>query len=208
MARPQPRLDRDPATEVDQVTRASILTGTSLEAAPRLLGRRLETRIGGVVTAVALTEVEAYMGEDDPASHAFRGRTPRNGAMFGAPGSLYVYRSYGIHWCMNVTCGPEGVAMAVLLRGGVILEGKNEIERRRGRSDHLTDGPGKLCQALGVTGDHDGTSVLEGPIRLGERVLVGEVVTTPRIGISKAVDRPWRFVLKTGHRSQTRSTDV
>jgi DNA-3-methyladenine glycosylase len=178
------------------VTLTSLLSGTSLEAAPLLLGRRLETRVGGATTAVALTAVEAYMGDDDPASHAFRGRTPRNGAMFEAPGTLYVYRSYGIHWCMNVTCGPEGVAMAVLLRGGVVLEGGATIEHRRGRSDHLTDGPGKLCQALGVTGDHDGTNVLDGPVRLGERVLDGTVVTGPRIGISKAVERPWRFVLK------------
>ena len=168
---------------------------TSLEAAPLLLGRRLETRIGAATTAVAITEVEAYMGTDDPASHAFRGRTPRNGAMFGPPGTLYVYRSYGIHWCMNVTCGPEEVPMAVLLRGGALLDGREEVERRRGRSDHLTDGPGKLCQALGVTGDHDGTSVIDGPVLLGERVLTGDIVTSPRIGISKATDREWRFVL-------------
>jgi DNA-3-methyladenine glycosylase len=172
-----------------------VLGRTSLEAAPLLLGRRLETRIDGVLTAVVLTEVEAYMGADDPASHAYRGPTDRNGAMFGPPGTLYVYRSYGIHWCMNVTCGSEGVPMAVLLRGGVIVDGHDEIERRRGRSDHLTDGPGKLCQALAVTGHDDGTSVLEGPIRLGDRVVDGEVVTTPRIGISRATERPWRFVL-------------
>jgi DNA-3-methyladenine glycosylase len=157
---------------------------TSLEAAPLLLGRRLETRIDGVTTAVALTEVEAYMGADDPASHAHRGRTPRNQAMFGPPGTLYVYRSYGIHWCMNVTCGP-----------GVIVEGGDEIERRRGRSDHLTDGPGKLCQGLGVTGGHDGTSVLNGPVQLGARLVDGEVMSAPRIGISQAVELPWRFVL-------------
>lgn len=172
-----------------------VLERTSLEAAPLLLGCRIETRIDGEATAVALTEVEAYMGEDDPASHAYRGRTPRNAAMFGPPGTLYVYRSYGIHWCMNITCGPEGVPMAVLLRGGVIVEGADEIERRRRRTDHLADGPGKLCQGLGVTGDHDGTSVLDGPVWLGERLLDGEVITTPRIGISRAVDVPWRFVL-------------
>lgn len=172
-----------------------VLGRTSLEAAPLMLGRRLEARIGGVVAAVVLTEVEAYMGRDDPASHAHRGRTPRNEAMFGPAGTLYVYRSYGIHWCMNVVCGPEGVAMAVLLRGGTPLEGTPAMERRRGRREHLTDGPGKLCQALGVSGDHDGTSVVTGPVRLGERVLDGEIETTPRVGISKAVDRPWRFVL-------------
>jgi DNA-3-methyladenine glycosylase len=144
---------------------------------------------------VALTEVEAYDGTDDPASHAFRGRTPRNGSMFAAAGTLYVYRSYGVHWCMNIVCGAEGDPAAVLLRGGIALEGVDEIERRRGRSDHLADGPGKLCQALAVTGDHDGTGVVDGPVRLGERVLTGIVASTPRIGISRAVDLEWRFVL-------------
>jgi len=172
------------------------LERTSLEVAPLLLGRRLETRVGGVVTAVAIDEVEAYLGVEDPASHAYRGPTPRNGSMFGPAGTVYVYRSYGIHWCMNITCSPAGTATAVLLRGGVILEGRHEIERRRRRADHLTDGPGKLTQALGVTDEHDGTSVLDGPVRLGEPVLEGEIRTTPRVGISKAVDREWRFVLE------------
>jgi DNA-3-methyladenine glycosylase len=173
-----------------------VLGRSSLEVAPLLLGRRLESRVGGVLTAVVLNEVEAYMGSQDPASHAFNGRTPRNDSMFGPPGTLYVYRSYGIHWCMNITCGPEGVPMAVLLRGGVLLDGRDTIQRRRGREDHLTDGPGKLCQALGVTGDHDGTSVLDGPVRIGERVLHGDVATTRRIGISKAVEPEWRFVFR------------
>lgn len=165
------------------------------DAAEWLLGRRLETRIGGVTTAVALTEVEAYDGANDPASHAYRGRTPRNGSMFGPAGTLYVYRSYGIHWCMNVVCGAQGDPMAVLLRGGTVVEGEEAIVSRRGRDDHLVDGPGKLCQALGVTGDHDGSSVLSGPVLLGERVMTGSVTTSPRIGISKATDREWRFVL-------------
>jgi DNA-3-methyladenine glycosylase len=173
-----------------------VLGRSSLEVAPLLLGRRLESRVGGVLTAVVLNEVEAYMGSQDPASHAFNGRTARNDSMFGPPGTLYVYRSYGIHWCMNITCGPEGVPMAVLLRGGVLLDGRDTIQRRRGREDHLTDGPGKLCQALGVTGDHDGSSVVEGPVTLGEPVLEGVLVTTPRIGITRAVERPWRFVLQ------------
>lgn len=173
----------------------SILALPSVEAAPLLLGRRLETGIGGAVTAVALTEVEAYMGPDDPASHAYRGPTPRNASMFGPPGTLYVYRSYGIHWCMNVTCGPEGVPQAVLLRGGEPIDGIEVMEERRGRTSHLANGPGKLCQALGVSGVHDGTSVLEGPVLLGEQVIDGEIVATPRIGISRAVEREWRWVL-------------
>jgi len=171
------------------------LARTSLEVAPLLLGRRLETTLGGVNTAVALTEVEAYMGLSDPASHAYRGRTQRNAPMFGPPGTLYVYLSYGIHWCMNIVCGDEGDPMAVLLRGGVILSGRDEIERRRGRADHLTDGPGKLCQALGVTGEQDGTAVIDGPVALGDVVFGGGIETSRRVGISKAVDREWRFVL-------------
>ncbi|MDX1690633.1 MAG: DNA-3-methyladenine glycosylase [Acidimicrobiia bacterium] len=173
------------------------LSGTALEAAPRLLGRRVTTRIGGVETAVVLTEVEAYEGAEDPASHAYRGETPRVRSMFGPAGTLYVYRSYGIHWCMNVTVGPAGVGRAVLLRGGRIAAGEEAIRRRRGREDHLTDGPGKLCQALGVTGELDGSDVFDGPVVVSERVeATGHVERTPRIGISKAVDRPWRFLLR------------
>ena len=104
--------------------------------------------------------------------------------------------SLGVHWCMNVTCGPEGEAAAVLLRGGRITAGRDDIVRRRGRTDHLVDGPGKLTQALAVTGDLDGLSILRGgPLLLGEVVSGGEVVASRRIGISKATERPWRFVL-------------
>lgn len=179
------------------MTLAELLAGPVLDAAEGLLGRRLTSTIGGNETAVVITEVEAYAGEEDPASHAYRGETPRTRVMFGPPGGLYVYRSYGIHWCMNVVCGEPGIARAVLLRGGDPVSGRPLMEERRGRADHLTDGPGKLSQALGVTGDHDGTSVLDGPVTVGEeRLLYGTVVTTPRIGISKAVEREWRFVLK------------
>lgn len=173
----------------------AILEGPVLEAAPALLGWRLRSRIDDVVTEVVITEVEAYDGDNDPASHAFRGRTPRNQAMFDEPGGLYVYRSYGIHWCMNVVAGEEGRAAAVLLRGGVPTAGVEAMKRRRGRGDHLTDGPGKLCQALGVTGAHDGTRLLGGgPLSLKPGRPPVSIERTPRIGISKAVDRPWRFV--------------
>lgn len=180
---------------------AMLLAGPVLEVAPRLIGLRVRTEIDGAPTEVSLTEVEAYAGEQDPASHAFRGRTARNGAMFGPPGTLYVYRSYGLHWCMNVVTGPPGLPHAVLLRGGAPIEGEATMVRRRGRSDHLADGPGKLTQALAVTGDHDGTSMLDGPVRLltAERVPAGAILATPRIGISKAADRPWRFVLAHRH---------
>jgi len=163
--------------------------------APRLLGMRLRSEVGDEPTEVVIGEVEAYAGDQDPASHAFRGPTPRNTAMFGPAGTLYVYRSYGLHWCMNVVTGPEGVGHAVLLRAGIPTVGRDTMTDRRGRLDHLADGPGKLAQALGVTGAHNGISLSDGEIRLlpgeGETLAVR---ATPRVGITKAVDRPWRFV--------------
>ena len=181
------------------MTLGDILAGPVLEAAPALLGRLLVSEIGGERSAVVITEVEAYDGANDPASHAYRGATPRNRSMFGPAGTLYVYRSYGIHWCMNVTCRAEGVAAAVLLRGGRPVEGVDVMEVRRRRSTNLTDGPGKLCQALGVTGEHDGVDVLspDSVVRVEGVVEYGFVVeTTPRVGISKAVEREWRFVAR------------
>lgn len=165
-----------------------------LEVAVALLGWQLVSDIDGERVAASLVEVEAYDGETDPASHAYRGRTSRNGSMFGPPGTLYVYRSYGIHWCMNVVAGEAGVAAAVLLRGAEITEGVDTASRRRGRSDHLADGPGKLTEALGVTDDLDGHDLRRTPLRLLEpRRGVKKVVTGPRVGISKATNRPWRF---------------
>ncbi len=172
-----------------------LLSGPVLDAARGLLGRKLITTIGGDLTSVVILEVEAYSGEEDPASHAFRGETPRNGAMFGPPGGLYVYRSYGIHWCMNVVCGPVGTARAVLLRGGTATEGIDVMERRRGRSINLTDGPGKLCQALGVDGSLDGSNVFDGPANISGKPVAGSISASRRIGITKAVEREWRFVL-------------
>lgn len=167
-----------------------------VEAAARgLLGWRLRSDIDGRTVEVALSEVEAYAGETDAASHAFRGVTPRNRAMFGPGGRLYVYRSYGIHWCMNVVVGSEGRARAVLLRGGEILTGEDVAIKRRGRTSNLADGPGKLTQALGVTGGLDGHDLGSPPLLLLEPIRrPGRIVATPRIGISKEVDRPWRFV--------------
>lgn len=173
----------------------ALLAGPVIPAARGLLGRRLVSDVGGTRTAVVLTEVEAYDGADDPASHAYRGRSPRNTSMFEGPGTLYVYRSYGIHWCMNVVCGPAGRASAVLLRGGVPLEGIEVMTRRRGRAARLAEGPGNLTRALGVTGEHDGTSVLDGPVRIEGPPVPGEIVATRRVGITQASDRLWRFVL-------------
>ena len=145
---------------------------------------------------VRLTEVEAYGGADDPASHAHRGRTPRTLPMFDTEGTLYVYRSYGIHWCMNVVVGPVGQGAAVLVRAGAIVAGLDTIRQRRGRSDHETDGPGKVCQALGVDGAMDGSSVLcSGPVQLSEESMdVGPIEAMPRVGITKAAEFAWRFV--------------
>lgn len=158
--------------------------------APSLLGWRFETRFGAV-TAVTLTEVEAY-DQTDPASHSFRGQTGRTWPMFGPSGHLYVYRSYGIHWCVNLVTGPSGHGAAVLLRGGIPIEGETTMAHRRGRDDHLTDGPGKLAQALGLSQEHNGVA-LGADVRLVPGPPL-PAVATPRIGISRGVATPWRFV--------------
>ncbi|MCP3996172.1 MAG: DNA-3-methyladenine glycosylase [bacterium] len=174
----------------------NLLRGDVLGVAEAVLGWTLLSTIGGEDTAVTLTETEAYAGSVDPASHAYRGRTTRNSSMFRPAGVLYVYRSYGIHWCMNLVLGAEGVASAVLLRGGVPTKGLATMVERRRRATNLADGPGKLCQALGVDGSHDGVDLSKGPIRLlpGPGLEGRSVERTPRIGISKATERLWRFV--------------
>lgn len=178
------------------MTLEKALAGPVEEIAPTLLGLRLRTEFSPGATEVLITEIEAYAGGRDPASHAYRGQSPRNASMFGGRGTLYVYRSYGLHWCMNIVTGAEGDPSAVLLRGGTPLRGARIMAQRRGRSDHLTDGPGKLTQALAVGGEHDGTSVFTGPVRLLDGPQhAGRISATPRVGISKAVERPWRFVL-------------
>jgi DNA-3-methyladenine glycosylase len=175
---------------------AGLLAGGPEEAAPQLLGSFLISEIGGRTVKARVTEVEAYKGSDDPASHAFRGRTGRNGSMFERPGTLYVYRSYGIHWCANVAAGPEGVGWGILFRSGEIVDGIGVARGRRGRDDELATGPGKLTQALAVDASHDGTYLLDdnSPIRLEAGPPPELVIATPRVGISRAVDLPWRFV--------------
>jgi DNA-3-methyladenine glycosylase len=166
--------------------------GSVHDVAPRLVGALLLVDgVGGTIV-----EVEAYHPED-PASHAFRGRTRRNASMFGPPGHAYVYRSYGIHWCLNLVCEEEGAAAAVLLRA---LEPEHGLERmrERRRTDNprlLCAGPGRLCEALAVTGAHDGAALDEPPFELRARARQVEVVATPRIGITRAADLPWRYVL-------------
>jgi DNA-3-methyladenine glycosylase len=164
-----------------------------------LLGGLLVSELGTSPVAVRIGEVEAYRGEDDPASHAFRGRTLRNGSMFETPGTLYVYRSYGVHWCANVAAGPEGTGWAILFRGGEVIEGIATARSRRGRDDQLANGPGKLCQALGIDGSHDGINLFQpsSPLRLEPGPPPQLVMATPRVGISKARDLPWRFVAAT-----------
>jgi DNA-3-methyladenine glycosylase len=148
--------------------------------------------LGGVIV-----EVEAY-DHEDPAGHGYRNRrTPRNASMFLSGGHAYVYRSYGIHWCLNIVCGEEGVAGAVLLRALEPVVGLEEMRARRGVADPrlLCSGPGRLCQALAVTRDHDGLRLDRPPFDLRPRRGDVAVVRGPRIGITKAVDLPWRYGL-------------
>jgi DNA-3-methyladenine glycosylase len=168
-------------------------------AAPRLLGSILVSDIGEQEIRVRVTEVEAYRGADDPASHAFRGRTIRNGSMFERPGTLYVYRSYGVHWCANVAAGPEGTGWGILFRGGEVIGGEAGARARRGGRADLANGPGKLTQVLGIDGVHDGLYLLgdASPLRLVPGPPPEVVMATPRVGISKARDLPWRFVAAT-----------
>ena len=147
--------------------------------------------VGGTIV-----ETEAYHHED-PASHAFNGPTPRNAAMFGPPGRAYVYRSYGIHWCLNLVCAGVGEGNAVLLRAIEPTRGLAEMRARRGRAEPrlLCSGPGRLAQALGVTRAHDGLALDAAPFALHAAAAPPEVVAGPRIGISRGVDLPWRFGL-------------
>lgn len=147
--------------------------------------------VGGIVV-----ETEAYL-PDDPASHSFAGRTRRNATMFGPPGRLYVYRSYGIHWCTNVVCDEDGVGAAVLLRALEPLAGIEKMRSRRGIDDIrlLAAGPGRLAQALGLDAAHDGADLTRPPFAVRLAEMETEVLTSPRIGISRATDRPWRFTL-------------
>ena len=144
-----------------------------------------------------IVEVEAY-GADDPASHGYRGRTPRNVSMFGPPGHAYVYRSYGVHWCLNLVCGAEGVPEAALVRALEPAHGQAAMAQRRGVENArlLCAGPGRLTQALAVTGAHDGLPLDGAPFDLRERDDAVDVVACPRIGLTRAEDRLWRFVLR------------
>jgi len=215
--------------------------GSSLQVAPRLLGCVLEHETADGLVAVVLTEVEAYEGSADPASHAYRGRTARNGVMFGPPGHAYVYFTYGMHFCVNLVCSPEGTAFAVLLRAGRVIEGASLAVARRlaGRraaapaagslpqrkladrklaDRDLARGPARLCQALDIGRALDGADVCDpdSPLRVragtrgpgdaagsgpaadprsGSSPGPGPISRGPRVGVSSAADRAWRFWL-------------
>lgn len=177
-----------------------LVEGGTAEVARRLLGSLVVSTVGGPEASGRIVETEAYLGCDDPASHAFRGRTPRNAAMFGARGTLYVYVSYGIHHCINVVTGEEGYPGAVLIRALEPVSGLDLMARRRGRATELCSGPGRLTQALGITMRHNGHRLSLPPVRLVARPAraAGEVGTSGRIGVSRAAARPLRFFLK-GH---------
>jgi DNA-3-methyladenine glycosylase len=171
-----------------------------------LLGKLLLRRWEGGWLAGRIVETEAYFGVDDPAAHAYAGRTPRNSVLFGPPGHAYVYFIYGLHACLNVSCEPNGVAGCVLLRALEPFEGLDEMARLRGLSKGasprlLTSGPGRLCQALGITRERlNGVDLLDpaGELLLAEPEdgwVPGEIALTPRIGIRKAAERPLRFIL-------------
>jgi len=160
------------------------------EVALELLGATLLVDgVGGTIV-----EIEAY-DHEDPAAHGYRGQTPRNASMFGPAGHAYVYRSYGIHWCLNLVCEQEGSASAVLVRALEPAAGLHVMCERRGLEDVrlLCAGPGRLCQALGVTREHDGVPLDEPPFELRARITKPPVVTGPRIGITRAAERPWRY---------------
>jgi len=196
------------AGAVPRVLAREFLDRPATEVAPELLGCVLEHATPEGLVAVVLTEVEAYAGEADPASHAYRGKTRRNAVMFGPPGHAYVYFTYGMHFCVNVVCGPAGVATAVLLRAGRVIEGEELAAARRHvpRIRDLARGPARLCQALAIDRALDGADLCDPASSLRLRppdsrslgpngAPLGPVSAGPRVGITVATDIPWRFWL-------------
>jgi DNA-3-methyladenine glycosylase len=177
-----------------------VLSGPVLDAGRALLGAVLKVDSPQGTVAVQLSEVEAYAGLADPASHAYRGRTARNAVMFGPAGFLYVYFVYGMHWCCNVVCGPEGEASAVLLRAGRVVDGEELARIRRPAARAATElarGPARLASALGIVGTDTGANLLDPTARI--RLLAGSPVPDaavrlgPRVGVATAADVPWRL---------------
>ena len=188
---------RDPPCYV-RIPMLDFIEGTAAEIAVRLLGLTLTSHSPAGDVSLRITEVEAYAGAEDAASHAYRGRTPRNEVMFGTGGVFYVYRSHGLHWCCNIVTGPPGVASAVLLRAGAIVAGEPLARQRRGGvvdAIRLARGPGNLAQALGITGLDNWVSVIEGQrfALSGESAASDSIAVGPRVGVTQASDVPWRF---------------
>ncbi len=178
------------------------LARSSLDVAPLLLGAVLVSSVDGAEVALRLTEVEAYHGMDDPASHAYRGKTPRNAVMFGPAGFLYCYFTYGMHWCANVVCGEEGLGTAVLLRAGEVMRGLETAAARRpaARWPHeLARGPARLASCLALDRDANSLDLCDPASRVRLETLGDappELVRSgPRVGIAVATERPWRFWL-------------
>ena len=179
----------------------------AVEVAPDLLGAVIEHQTAAGLVAVRLTEVEAYAGESDPASHAYRGKTRRTAVMFGPPGHAYVYFTYGMHFCVNLVCLPAGTAAAVLLRAGAVVEGEALARARRATSRSgadLASGPARLCRALGIDSSLNGADVCaaDSPLRVRgvsrcrntmARSAEMRIATGPRVGVTGAAEVPWRF---------------
>jgi len=204
--RPPPPLTHGPEDDPSDAPAADLATalaGPAPAAARRLLGCYLRCAgppDGGGPVVVRLTEVEAYAGQADPGSHAYRGPTPRTAVMFGPPGHAYVYFSYGMHWCLNVVCSPAGTAAAVLVRAGEVVSGIQTARARRpgARDRDLARGPARLTRALGVDRAYDGAPLLDpaGPLALlpGDLVPAAAVRSGPRVGVAGAgAPTPWRY---------------
>lgn len=178
----------------------SFFARPSTEVAPDLLGRVLVRVLpDGARLSAAIVETEAY-SEDDPASHSFRGRTPRNAVMFGPPGHLYVYFTYGMHFCMNVVTGSRGRGSAVLLRAAEPLRGQQAMAERRGTREprRLCSGPARCTQAFGIAREQDGADLVRGRevyLLEGEPVPASAIRTTTRVGVNVGIERPWRFLV-------------
>jgi DNA-3-methyladenine glycosylase len=181
------------------------LATSAVAVAPLLLGSLITSNLGVAPVVIRITEVEAYEGAEDPASHAFRGSTARTAVMFGPAGHLYCYFVYGMHWCANVVTGEAGEGCAVLLRAGQIIEGEDVVRARvpssssvpPSRSHELASGPARLARALGLNGTHTGLDLLDpdSPVRLQLPTAQLPSTSGPRVGISVATERPWRFWL-------------
>jgi len=184
-----------------------LLSGSAEEVAPRLLGCHLVRELDGRKAVVRIVETEAY-DQSDAASHSYKGRTPRTDVMYGPAGHLYVYFTYGMHYCCNVVTGVEGEGAAVLIRAVEPIDGTELLEARRGRTGvDATNGPAKLCQALDITKVMNGHDLTQSPLRLQLQppVKSADIVQTTRIGITQAKDVPWRFYL-TGNPYVSKST--